>query len=69
MIEVKFKDGASSYGIIPGAVRTIDADNVNIHEGWATFEKYVDMPGEKPWKDAVFVEAIRSETIESMRRL
>ena len=70
MIQVTFDK--QFYNITQGRdapdPRIIDADNVCLHEGWATFEKYVPVEGEK-WKDSLFVEAIRLEAIESMVRV
>lgn len=70
MIKVTFRSYTDNHGVYIGkeAPRAIDADNVCLHEGWATFEKYVPVEGEK-WKDSLFVEAIRLEAIESMVRV
>ena len=68
MIKVTFRPVYFKHVTSPQEPRTIDADNVSLHEGWATFEKYVPVEGEK-WKDSLFVEAIRLEAIESMVRV
>lgn len=51
-----------------GETRDIDADNVYLTEGWACFEKYIPVEGEK-YRDTQFVEAIRLDRIDSMKRV
>lgn len=72
MIRVTFRAPTPQYindplGV-PSEPRDINADDVNLYEGWAVFQKYVDVPGEK-YRDTAFVEAIRMEKIDSLKRV